>query len=162
MTIHDSLTATLIIDSAADTVFTVLADPSTHAAVDGTGWVVGPVDPEPLTAVGQVFRMNQYFDNPALPDGNYRTANTVNVLDEPRAIGWEPGQQRADGGVDRGGWTWRYDLVPVDGNRTEVTLTYDWSQVSPELRTMIAFPAADLAHLQNSLQHLADLATGKG
>ena len=156
----ESLTATRTIDAPADAVFAVLADPSKHPAIDGTGWVVEPLDPDPLTATGQVFRMNMYFDNPALPDGNYRVANTVNVFDDSRTIGWEPGQEDSDGVVQRGGWTWRYDLTPAGAGRTDVTLTYDWSQVSPEVRKAIRFPAADGAHLDNSLGHLADLVTG--
>lgn len=155
----ETITTTLTIDAPADAVFAVLADPTTHPAIDGTGWVVQPVDPAPLTAAGQVFRMNMYHDNPNHPDGHYRTANTVNVFDAPRAIGWQPGGENAAGQVQIGGWSWRYDLVPVGNDRTEVTLTYDWSQASPEVRKIIPFPAADSEHLSNSLRHLADLVT---
>jgi len=56
-----------------------------------------------------------------------------------------------------GGWIWRYDLNPVGEDRTEVTLTYDWSGVVPEMRD-IQFPPFDRSHLDNSLKHLAELA----
>jgi len=34
-------------------VFAVLADPTTHSAIDGTGWVQEPADRAPLTEVGR-------------------------------------------------------------------------------------------------------------
>lgn len=43
----------------------------------------------------------------------------------------------------------------------DVTLTYDWSAVTPDLREHIRFPPFDAAHLDNSLQHLSDVATGR-
>jgi uncharacterized protein YndB with AHSA1/START domain len=66
-------------------VFAVLADPTSHAAIDGTGWVRDAVDPALLTEAGQVFRVDMYHPNH--PNGEYRMANKVLVLDPPRAIG---------------------------------------------------------------------------
>ena len=63
----DSVSATTVIDAPAEAIFAVLADPAKHAAIDGTGWVCEPVDSEPLTAAGQVFRMSMYHPNH--PDG---------------------------------------------------------------------------------------------
>jgi hypothetical protein len=56
-----------------------------------------------------------------------------------------------------GGWLWRYDLTPVASDQTQVTLTYDWSAVPPEIREHIQFPPFAVAHLENSLTHLASL-----
>ncbi len=120
--------------------FDLLADPSTHPAIDGTGWVRPPIDPALLTEVGQIFRMGMYHENH--PNKHYEMANRVEVLDRPHAIAWQPGaepkdipgyQGPPDAGIDYGGWTWRYDLVPA-GSGTAVTLTYDWSNVSPHHR----------------------------
>lgn len=44
------------------------------------------------------------------------------------------------------------------GDRTQVTLNYDWSEVPDALRERIGFPLFDQHHLDNSLQHLACLA----
>ena len=52
----ESLSATTIIHAPAEVIFAVLADPTKHAAIDGTGWVREPLDSKPLTAAGQVFR----------------------------------------------------------------------------------------------------------
>lgn len=154
----EQLTLTRTIDASPEAVFAVLADPATHPGIDGTGWVKGPVDPAPLTEVGQLFRMAMYHRNH--PDGDYQIANKVEVLDAPRAIGWIPGQQDPETGEwTTGGWTWRYDLESTSEGSTKVTLTYDWSKVPPEVREIIQFPAADHAHLERSLEHLAELAT---
>jgi hypothetical protein len=150
------VTATTTIDAPPEAVFGVLADPASHAAIDGTGWVQGARDGERITAVGQVFRMDMY--HPQHPDGAYKIANLVEVFDEPRAIGWKPGTEDEAGELSFGGWTWRYDLEPV-GSRTAVTLTYDWSAVPPEVHEYLHFPPFELSHLDHSLQHLATLAT---
>ena len=52
-----TVSATMIISAPAKAIFALLADPIKHAAIDGTGWVREPVDSQPLTAAGQVFRM---------------------------------------------------------------------------------------------------------
>jgi uncharacterized protein YndB with AHSA1/START domain len=151
----DSVSATAIVDAPAEAVFAVLADPTTHAAIDGTGWVCAPLDPEPVTAVGQVFRMAMY--HPDHPDGDYRMANRVDVFEPPHAIAWVP-LHYADDGLRSGGWYWRYDLVPV-GDATEVTLTYDWSAATEVVRARIGFPPFGPDHLPRSRAHLAVLAT---
>lgn len=154
------MTETLIvattIDAPADAVFRVLADPSTHGAIDGTGWVREPLDGEHLTAVGQVFRMAMYHD--LHPDKHYTMANQVIAIEPDRVIAWAPGGQAEDGSLELGGWTWRYDLEPTGQRQTRVTLTYDWSNVPPEIRQNIAFPPFPVEHLDNSLANLAKLA----
>ncbi len=144
------------IDAAPEAVFAVLADPSSHAAIDGTGWVRGSLDGERITAAGQVFRVAMYHENH--PDGDYEMANLVEVFDEPKAIAWRPGTEAPETGeLSFGGWTWRYDLETTGPSQTKVTLTYDWSEVPPHIREYIQFPPFGLDHLDRSLQHLSDL-----
>ena len=155
------------VNAPVETVFGVLADPSTHEAIDGTGWVRESLDGKRLTETGQIFRMAMYHDNH--PDKDYEMANRVEVLDPPHAIAWQPGQgptERGnlmspgntdpdDGAIEFGGWIWRYDLESVGADRTDVTLTYDWSRVPPYVREDIQFPPFDRQHLDNSLKHLS-------
>jgi polyketide cyclase/dehydrase/lipid transport protein len=152
-----SITASITIDASADVVFGVLADPTKHAAIDGTGRVRDPLDPGPLTEAGQIFRVAMYHENH--PDGDYRMGNRVQVFDRPRAISWEPGHYIDDGSLRFAGWSWRYDLEPTSSDTTRVTLTYDWSAVSESVREHIGFPPFPPEHLANSLAHLAQLAT---
>ena len=152
---QENVSATLTVGVPADRVFAVLADPATHAAIDGTGWVQEAVDRTPLNEVGQIFRMAMYHPNH--PDGDYQVANQVQVLDRPRAIGWMPGTEQDDGDLEFGGWIWRYDLAPLGPSETEVTLTYDWSAVPDSIREYLQFPPFGPEHLANSLDHLAEL-----
>lgn len=125
----EALSVTTTVPAAADAVFTVLTDPTQHAAVDGTGWVRAALDVERLTTSGQVFRMSTFHRDH--PDGGYEIANRVRELDLAKAISWEPGTEDADGRLSLGGWTWRYDLAPAAGG-TQVRLTYDWSRATPQ------------------------------
>jgi hypothetical protein len=159
----ESVRVTTTVNAPAEIVFGVLADPTTHAAIDGTGWVRESLDGKPLTETDQIFRMGMYHDNH--PEKYYEMANRVEVFDPPRAIAWLPGQGPDERGnlmdskeIEFGGWIWRYDLEPVGDDRTEVTLTYDWSGVPSQQRQHIPFPPFDVSHLDNSLKHLAELA----
>jgi hypothetical protein len=153
---QENVSATLTVAVPAVRVFAVLADPTAHSAIDGTGWVVEAADRVPLTEVGQIFRVDMYHPNH--PDGNYQMANQVQVLDPPRAIGWRPGYRTDDGHLEFGGWIWRYDLASAGPSETEVTLTYDWSAVPQSIREYLHFPPFGPDHLGNSLHHLAELA----
>ena len=152
----ETMKSTRVVDAPAETVFDVLADPTTHQAIDGTGWVRESLDGKRLTEVGQVFRMAMYHQN--YGGMHYEMANRVEVFEPPHSIGWLPGQGADDANLDFGGWIWRYDLKPVGDDRTEVTLTYDWSAVPSAIREHIGFPPFDRQHLDNSLKHLAGLA----
>jgi uncharacterized protein YndB with AHSA1/START domain len=156
---EERLITTATIHAPVDVVFDVLADPATHAAIDGTGWVRESLDGKPLTEVGQVFRMAMYHSN--YGGMHYEVANRVETFEPPRVIAWLPGQGDDDANLALGGWLWRYDLESVDASETVVTLTYDWSQVPQETREHIGFPPFDGQHLDNSLKHLAELATAR-
>ncbi len=84
----ETVSATTTISTSAESVFAVLADPSRHAAIDGTGWVRDSLDVQRLTGSGQIFRIAMYHDNH--PDGSYEMANRVLVFEPPRVISWEP------------------------------------------------------------------------
>jgi hypothetical protein len=154
MTKHQ-LAARTVIKAPAESIFAVLADPARHVAIDGTGWVQEPLDTQPISAPGQVFRMAMYHPNH--PKGNYEMANRIRIFEPPRAISWEPGYDAGGGELRFGGWIWRYDLTPLGPSETEVTLSYDWSAVSDSTRRQIEFPPFSPDHLDQSLAHLTEL-----
>jgi hypothetical protein len=156
---EESIKATATVSAPVDVVFDVLADPSTHQTIDGTGWVRQSLDGNRLTKVGQVFRMAMYHDNH--PNNDYEMANRVEVFERPNAVAWQPGQGPDDTNLEFGGWIWRYDLEAAGQDKTAVTLTYDWSRVPPFMREHIGFPPFDRQHLDNSLKHLAELAEAR-
>jgi len=154
---EETVSATTTISAPAETVFAVLADPSQHAAIDGTGWVRESPDDQRLTGSGQIFRMAMYHPNH--PDGGYEMASQVLAFEPPRVISWKPGYVSPETGkLEFGGWIWRYDLTPLGLDETEVTLSYDWSAVGPVPRQHIQFPPFTPDHLDNSLRHLAAIA----
>ena len=106
---NENMSVTTTIPAPAEAVFAVLADPASHPAIDGTGWVVKSLDDVTLTGTGQTFRMAMYHENH--PAGSYEMNNRVTEFAPPRTIAWEPGQDRGDGEVGYGGWIWRYDLA---------------------------------------------------
>ncbi|OBI44876.1 SRPBCC family protein [Mycobacterium colombiense] len=114
-------------------VFAVLADPSRHRNTEPTDWVRDAVDTAPITAAGQMFAMNMYLMQAG---GDYVTYNLVNVFERDHAIGWLPGILDDSGNHTPGGWFWRYDLAP-NGDRTDVTLTYDWSGTPQAFRDRV-------------------------
>jgi uncharacterized protein YndB with AHSA1/START domain len=157
---NETVSATTTIHAPAEAVFAALADPATHGAIDGTGWVRESLDGRPLTGAGQVFRMAMYHDNH--PNKNYEMANRVEAFDPPKAISWQPGQDLAgDGNLSFGGWVWRYDLTPLTEGSTEVTLSYDWSAVDESIRAWLSFPPFAPDHLENSLRHLSEVVTSR-
>jgi uncharacterized protein YndB with AHSA1/START domain len=99
----EPVSATATISASAETVFAVLADPSRHAAVDGTGRVRDSLDGQRLTGSGQIFRITMYHENH--PDGSYEMANLVLAFEPPRVISWKPGYvSPATGELEFGGW----------------------------------------------------------
>ena len=155
----DSVSATTTIRASAEAVFAVLADPSRHAAIDGTGRVRDAEDRDRITAAGQVFRVGMFHENH--PDGTYEMSNLVVDFDPPRVISWRPGYvSQETGELEFGGWVWRYDLTPRGPAEVSVTLTYDWSAVGPGPRSYLEFPPFPPDHLAGSLRHLATMVEG--
>ncbi|MGO9157925.1 SRPBCC family protein [Mycobacterium sp.] len=136
-------------------IFAFLADPSHHQDTEPGDWVRESVDNAPVTGTGQMFAMNMFLEQAG---GDYVTHNLVNVYEKDRAIGWIPGQLDDAGQHSPGGWFWRYDLAP-NGDRTDVTLTYDWSGTPQSFRDRVGgmplFPedylAASLATLERTV-----------
>jgi hypothetical protein len=154
----EQLSSTITIDATPDAVFGVLADPTTHQAIDGTGWVRDAQDSNRLIETGQTFKMAMYHEGH--PNKDYEIVNQVVLLDVPKAIAWKPGYEADETGrLEFGGWLWRYDLVPVGSSQTAVTLTYDWSGATAAARQNFQFPIFGVDHLEHSLEHLDRLLT---
>jgi len=148
---------TRTIAATPEQIFAVLADPSRHCNTEPTDWVRDAVDTAPITGTGQIFAMNMFLIHRG---GHYVIHNLVNVFDKDRAIGWMPGQLDDAGNPELGGWFWRYDLVP-NGDRTDVTLTYDWSATQQDFRESVGgMPVFGADYLVESLATLERCVTG--
>lgn len=139
-----SVSTTRVIAADHQHLFDLVADPSVHPVIDGSGTVTsvrGQV-PERLS-LGETFGM-------AMNQGtSYRITNTVVEFEEGRRIAWR----------HFNGHRWRYEFVPVGGG-TEVTETFDWSGARAKLALELAgFPRRNLAGMEATLARLEELAT---
>lgn len=101
--------ARIVIDAPPGVIFDVLADPSQHARLDGSGTVQGLVAGPERLSLGARFGMGMRIKLP------YRTENTVVEFEEGRRIAWCHANRHR----------WRYELEPVDDTSTQVTETFD-------------------------------------
>jgi uncharacterized protein YndB with AHSA1/START domain len=121
--------------------FDLVADPSQHPHIDGSGTVRampagGPARLGPGVRFGMSMRMG-------LP---YRTANRVVEFEEGRVIGWAHFSRAV----------WRWEFRDAAGG-TEVTETFDWSaSIAPAV--MRRFAPGNLVAMQRSIARLAGLA----
>jgi hypothetical protein len=157
MSTEDRLVASRTIDASPAAVFAVLADPTRHQDTEPGDWVRDAVDTEPITGIGRIFAMNMFLERAG---GHYVVHNLVTDFEQDRSIAWLPGELDDAGSHDAGGWTWRYDLAP-NGDKTDVTLTYDWTATTAAFREQIGgMPPFPEQFLADSLAALDTAATG--
>ncbi len=150
MTDDKQITVTRTIDASTTKVFDVLSNPQRHAELDGSGFVISDDRSDRITATGQTFRMNMSGDHMG---GDYQTDNTVTGYDENKLLAW----QTAPAGNEPPGWEWMWELKANDAASTDVTLTYDWSNVTdPDVLSKVHFPLVPESALEASLGHLAE------
>ncbi|WP_150460210.1 SRPBCC family protein [Nesterenkonia ebinurensis] len=110
------------IDAAAAVIFELIADPAKQPAWDGNDNLAEAAEGQRITAVGQVFTMR-------LTSGSLRENHVVEFA-EGTLIAWKP----SDVGQAPAGHLWRWELEYLDAGGTEVTHTYDWSQLTDSAR----------------------------
>jgi hypothetical protein len=143
-------TVTLVVPVKPGRIFDLLATPHRLPDIDPAGTVVSDDNTGPVTAAGQVFTMNMVALGGPEPM-SYQAEHHVDAFEHNRSIGWRV--VPVDG--DPHGWSWRFDLARLDGKRTEVTLTYDWSDTSDENVARFGIPDHDSADLEACLTRLA-------
>lgn len=133
-----------IVDAPAEEVFEQIADPARQPAWDGNDNLVSSAQGQRVRAVGDVFIT-------FTTKGNERH-NHVVEFEEGRRIAWRP----ADRDAPPFGHLWRWELQPLDDGRTEVTHTYDWTELTDETRFARARSTTS-DRLQASVDRLAEL-----
>jgi uncharacterized protein YndB with AHSA1/START domain len=137
--------ASLDITAPADRIFELIADPAQQPRWDGNDNLAEAPGGQRVHGVGEVFPMS-------ITQGSVRE-NHVVEFDEGRLIAWRPSEP----GSPPPGHLWRWELEPLDGGRTRVTHTYDWSGLTDETRFERA-RATTADKLSASLTRLAALA----
>ncbi len=135
------VSVTVKVNAAPQTIFDLLADPSKHGEIDGSGSVRNAQSSAPARlSLGAKFGMDMKLGV------NYKITNEVVEFDEPRRIAWR----------HFGGHVWRYILEPVDGG-TMVTEQFDWNTAkSPLMMRVMNYPAKNRVSIEKTLQRLAD------
>ena len=128
-------------------IFELIAEPTRQPEWDGNDNLSEARPNERVRAVGNVFTMTT-------TKGNVRE-NHVVEFEEGRLIAWRP----AGVGEPAPGHLWRWELEPLDDERTQVTHTYDWTQLTDENRMVRARATGEDA-LMSSLRGLAAAAEG--
>ena len=129
-----------IVSAAPRAIFDLLADPSKHQLIDGSGTVKGSrTDAPSRLALGATFGMDMKWGVP------YPIENTVVEFEEDHLIAWR----------HLGGHRWRYELEPVEGG-SKVTETFDWStSKSPAALELLRIPQRNTASIEKTLDRLA-------
>ncbi|MFM9131611.1 MAG: SRPBCC family protein [Actinomycetota bacterium] len=105
------VSVTTQVNATPQQIFDLLADPSKHGEIDGSGSVQNAQSSAPTRlALGAKFGMDMKIGV------KYKITNEVVEFDEPRRIAWR----------HFGGHVWRYILEPVEGG-TKVTEQFDWT-----------------------------------
>jgi hypothetical protein len=133
------VSASRVIAAPAEAIFDLLADPSRHAVLDGSGTVRGYRGEPQRLKLGSRFSMNMHVVVP------YRINNTVVEFEDGRLIAWR----------HFGGHRWRFELQPEDEG-TRVTESFDWSTaISPKFIELAGYPRKHLPHMEGTLARLA-------
>lgn len=149
------------IGAPADAIFALLADPGRHTELDGTDMLRGVESGGPITAVGDRFVMNMFFDHFG---GDYKMDNHVVEFEPGKRIAWAPAAGddktgRADAISEPVGHRWIFDLAPAGVDATVVTETYDCSQAPEQLQKVVQGGQHWRPAMEATLAKLEELAT---
>lgn len=145
-----SVSASRVIPAEPQRLFDIVADPSMHAVIDGSGTVRGTRGTSRKLAMGDKFTTSMRLGVP------YIITNRVVEYEEGRRIAW----------AHLGGWRWRYEFEPLEdqdgGPRTRVTETFDWSTARSRLYVeKVGWPRKNQAGMERTLDRLAAYVTNK-
>ena len=155
----EPVTVSRRIEAPAESIFRILADPSRHPDLDGSGMLRSVVTNRVISAVGDVFVMKMYFERL----GDYEMNNRVVEFEPNRRIAWEPepGQGHPDAapGADAAKWRhrWAFDLEPDGEGSTVVTEIYDCSLVPVVERQQMDNGRMWIGSMTATLEHLEQL-----
>ena len=134
------VSVTVTVNATPQQIFDLLADPSKHGEIDGSGSIQNAQSSAPeRLAMGAKFGMDMKIGV------SYKITNEVVEFDEPRRIAWR----------HFGGHVWRYILEPTDGG-TLVTEQFDWNKSRSQLLMRVMnYPAKNRASIEKTLERLA-------
>jgi uncharacterized protein YndB with AHSA1/START domain len=154
---RDTITVQRLIPAPAAAIFALIADPSRHPEIDGSGTVIGPHSAGPRRlGLGDTFGMSMKMGV------GYSTRNVVIEFEQDRRIAW---QTLAAAPIDKvlTGRVWRYELEPVEGG-TIVRETWDISREAVTSRPFVRrfMGAQTRENMTRTLERIDGVVTGTG
>ena len=104
--------ARIVINAPAEKIFAVLSNPRRHKEIDGSSTIQENISGPDKLILGSKFGMQMHLGI------DYRIRNTVVEYEENKLIAWR----------HLGRWIWRYELVNIGPQMTQVTETFDASR----------------------------------
>lgn len=133
-----SISVSRVIDADPQRLFDLVADPSMHPVIDGSGSVRGVRGGSRKLKLGDRFSASMRLGVP------YLITNKVVEYSEGRRIAWS----------HLGRWRWRYEFEPVEGG-TRVTETFDWSTTPFRLYVeKMGWPRRSRPNMEKTLERL--------
>jgi uncharacterized protein YndB with AHSA1/START domain len=105
--------ARIVIEAPASEVFDFLANPTAHQLFDGSGTIQSAISAPDRLFLGAKFSMAMKIKMP------YRIKNTVVVFEENKKISWCHLMK----------WVWSYELVDLGKGQTQVTESFDATDI---------------------------------
>ena len=123
--------ASIVINTPAEKIFKIIANPKLHPVIDGSNSVKSVISGPEHLYLGAKFGMNMKIGI------KYRITNTVIEYKENELIAWR----------HLGRWVWRYELKEISPNQTHVTESFDGrpSPLKWWLKLRKAYPSCQIA-----------------
>ena len=118
--------ARIVINAPADKIFAILSNPHRHKEIDGSATIQENISGPDKLVLGSKFGMKMHLGI------DYRIRNTVVEYKENELIAWR----------HLGRWIWRYELVNIGPQITQVMETFDASRAPLIAKAWLSFRKA--------------------
>jgi hypothetical protein len=118
--------ARIVINAPAEKIFAILSNPHRHKEIDGSATIQENISGPDKLILGSKFGMKMHLGI------DYRIKNTVVEYSENSLIAWR----------HLGRWIWRYELVNIEPQTTQVTETFDASRAPLIAKAWLSFRKA--------------------
>ena len=118
--------ARIVINAPAEKIFAILSNPHRHKEIDGSATIQENISGPDKLVLGSKFGMKMHLGI------DYRIRNTVVEYRENQLIAWR----------HLGRWIWRYELVNIGPQQTQVTETFDASRAPLIAKAWLSFRKA--------------------
>jgi uncharacterized protein YndB with AHSA1/START domain len=145
----DVETVERVIAAEPSAIFDLIADPSRHRDIDGSGTVRGTTTGKQRLQLGSKFGMEMKAGMA------YKMVSTVIEFEENRRLAWQTTTSVPVLGLFVGGRIWRYELEPV-ASGTRVRESWD---ISHERLKMLVRPLRSRVHesMEQTLERIAKI-----